>query len=104
MEQRWKRIDRAFHRGEELPPVSLYKVGGLYFVLDGHHRVSVARHHGVGWIDAYMKEFGAGGGVWSERWDREKRPDRTIQRSRPRTRPGASINKASCERKGTYDG
>jgi hypothetical protein len=27
VEERWKRIDRAFHRGEELPPVSLYKVG-----------------------------------------------------------------------------
>jgi hypothetical protein len=26
-EERWKRIDRAFHRGEKLPPVSLYKVG-----------------------------------------------------------------------------
>ncbi len=46
-EERWKRIDRAFHRGEELPPVSLYKVGSFYFVLDGHHRVSVACYHGV---------------------------------------------------------
>ena len=27
--ERWKRIDRAFHRGEELPPVTLYKVGGF---------------------------------------------------------------------------
>ena len=45
--ERWKQIDRAFHRGEELPPVSLYKVGGFYFVLDGHHRVSVASYHGV---------------------------------------------------------
>jgi|SRR5215218_6505331 len=36
VEERWKRIDRAFHRGELLPPVSLYKVGGFYFVLDGH--------------------------------------------------------------------
>jgi hypothetical protein len=71
MEERWKRVDRAFHRGEELPPVSLYKVGGFYFVLDGHHKVSVARYHGVEWIDAYVTEFGAGGGVWSERWDRE---------------------------------
>jgi hypothetical protein len=34
VEERWKRIDRAFHRGEELPPVSLYKIGGLYFVLE----------------------------------------------------------------------
>ena len=60
MEERWKRIDRAFHRGEQLPPVSLYKVGGFYFVLDGHHRVSVASYHGVEWIDAEVTEFGAG--------------------------------------------
>ena len=72
VKERWKRIDRAFHRGEELPPVSLYKVGGFYFVLDGHHRVSVASYHGVEWIDAYVTEFGAaGGGVWSDGRDRE---------------------------------
>jgi hypothetical protein len=70
MEERWKRIDRAFHQGEELPPVTLYKVGGLYFVLDGHHRVSVAQFHGVEWIDAYVTEFGTTG-LWSERRDRE---------------------------------
>jgi hypothetical protein len=71
VEERWKRIDRAFHRGEELPPVSLYKVGGFYFVLDGHHRVSVASYHGVEWIDAYVTEFdNTGGGVWSERRER----------------------------------
>jgi len=58
VEGRWKRIDRAFRRGEALPPVSLYKLGGFYFVLDGHHRVSVARFHGVEWIDAEMTEFG----------------------------------------------
>ena len=29
-ETRWKRIDRAFQRGEELPLVSLYKIGGTY--------------------------------------------------------------------------
>jgi|SRR5215204_709054 hypothetical protein len=73
VEVRWKRIDRAFHRGEVLPPVSLYKVGGFYFVLDGHHRVSVACYHSVEWLDAYVTEFGAatGGGVWNERRDRE---------------------------------
>jgi hypothetical protein len=47
VKERWKRIDRAFHRGEELSPVSLYKVGGFYFVLDGRHRISVASYHGV---------------------------------------------------------
>jgi hypothetical protein len=63
------RIDRVFHRGETLPPVSLYKVGGFYFVLDGHHRVSVSRYHGVEWLDAEVTEFptrlpdgGRGGG------------------------------------------
>src|SRR5215204_2763412 len=61
VEQRWKRIDLAFHRGEVLPPVSLYKVGSFYFVLDGHHRVSVATYHGVKWIEAYVTEFGAAG-------------------------------------------
>ena len=73
VEERWKRIDRAFHRGEELPPVSLYKVGGFYFVLDGHHRISVARYHAVEWIDAYVTEFGAsrGGRLWSDGRDRE---------------------------------
>src|ERR671914_213735 len=50
VEERWKRMDRAFHRGEELPPVSLYKIGSFYFVLDGHHRVSVAHYHGVEWL------------------------------------------------------
>jgi hypothetical protein len=66
VEERWKRIDRAFHRGEELPAVSLYKVGSFYFVLDGHHRLSVASYHGAEWIDAEVSEFRAGGGVWSD--------------------------------------
>jgi hypothetical protein len=65
-EERWKRIDRAFHRGEELPAVSLYKVGSFYFVLDGHHRVSVASYHGAEWIDAEVTEYAVGGGVWSD--------------------------------------
>ena len=57
VEERWKRVDRAFHRNEGLPPVTLYKIGDRYFVEDGNHRVSVARFHGVGWIDAEVVEF-----------------------------------------------
>jgi hypothetical protein len=49
---RWKAINRAFYRDEALPPIKLYQVGEAYFVLDGHHRVSVARQHGVEFIDA----------------------------------------------------
>jgi hypothetical protein len=55
--ERWKRIDRAFRLGVELPPVILYQLGGVYFVKDGHHRVSVARFHGAEWIDAEVTEF-----------------------------------------------
>ncbi len=49
---RWKAINRAFYRDESLPPVKLYQVRDAYFVLDGHHRVSVARQHEVEFIDA----------------------------------------------------
>jgi len=55
--KKWKRIDGAFRRGEDLPPVELYKVGDAYFVLDGHHRVSVARFHGVPTLEAEVTEF-----------------------------------------------
>ena len=57
MGDRWKRIDRAFQRGEDLPPVELYKIGDAYFVLDGHHRVSVARYHDVPTVEAAVAEF-----------------------------------------------
>ncbi len=53
---RWKRIDAANLAGESLPPVQLYKVGDLYFVRDGHHRVSVARERGQEFIDAEVIE------------------------------------------------
>jgi hypothetical protein len=53
---RWERIAAAQRRGEALPPVSLFKVGDLYFVRDGHHRVSVARALGRKDIDAYVVE------------------------------------------------
>ena len=59
LEGRWKHVDRAFHRGMELPLVVLYEIGGSYFVLDGNHRVSVARYHGVEMIDAEVKVFSA---------------------------------------------
>ena len=55
--ERWKRVDLAFHQDKVLPPVSLYKIGETYFVLDGNHRVSVYRYHGVEWVDAVVTEF-----------------------------------------------
>jgi len=54
---RWRRIDEIMHRAEELPPVSLYKIGDAYFVQDGNHRVSVALQQGVEMIDAEVIEL-----------------------------------------------
>jgi hypothetical protein len=56
LRSRWERIAAAQRRGEALPPVSLYQVGELYFVRDGHHRVSVAKSLGRMDIDAYVTE------------------------------------------------
>ncbi|HET9966352.1 MAG TPA: hypothetical protein VFQ10_13235 [Rubrobacter sp.] len=55
--ERWMMVDRAFHRGLDLPAVRLYKVGNSYFVEDGNHRVSVARYQGVETIEADVIEF-----------------------------------------------
>jgi hypothetical protein len=52
LETKWKSVDRAYHRGQDLPPVALFKLGDAYFVEDGNHRVSVARYQGIEWIDA----------------------------------------------------
>jgi hypothetical protein len=57
MGQRWGRVDSAYHEGVELPAVSLYKIGDEYFVVDGNHRVSVARYHKVVTIDAEVVEI-----------------------------------------------
>ena len=57
--ERWKRVDRAFYRAVDLPPVSLYKIGDAYFVQDGNNRVSVARYQGVEMIDAEVVELRA---------------------------------------------
>lgn len=49
---RWLRVARAFLKGETLPPVELIQVGEIYFVRDGHHRISVARSMGQRFIEA----------------------------------------------------
>ncbi|CAN5408594.1 DUF4032 domain-containing protein [soil metagenome] len=53
---RWKNIDRAYLQDVTLPPIQLYKVGNVYFVKDGNHRVSVARNSKVEFIDAEVIE------------------------------------------------
>jgi len=53
---RWQRVSRAWYDDISLPPILLYQVGDIYFVVDGHHRVSVAREQGQEFIDAEVRE------------------------------------------------
>ena len=54
--ERWERLDLAQRRGAAIPPIEVYRVGGLHFVKDGHHRVSVAVAAGRKTIDGYVTE------------------------------------------------
>ncbi len=50
--ERWVNMTLAYLLGIPLPPVELIRVGDVYFVRDGHHRVSVALALGQKAIDA----------------------------------------------------
>jgi hypothetical protein len=52
LRKRWQRVDEAHLTNVILPPIQLYEIGGVYFVRDGNHRVSVAKSQGVEYIDA----------------------------------------------------
>ncbi len=54
---RWMNIDRAHLANVALPPIEVYKIGAVYFVKDGNHRVSVARQRGQAYIDAEVIEI-----------------------------------------------
>ncbi len=54
---RWERLAAAARRGEEIPPIEVYRIGELHFVSDGHHRVSVACALGRAEIEAYVTEL-----------------------------------------------
>jgi hypothetical protein len=54
---RWENIDRARMKDIPLPAVEMYKIGEVYFVKDGNHRVSVARERGQAFIDAFVIEI-----------------------------------------------
>jgi hypothetical protein len=58
LKSRWVSIDRAHYEDVPLPPVRIYEVGGVYFVRDGNHRVSVARMRGQTMIDAEVTKLG----------------------------------------------
>ena len=52
LKARWTTIDELQYKDVSLPPVVLYEMGGVFFVRDGNHRVSVARAKKQEFIDA----------------------------------------------------
>jgi len=58
--ERWKSVDLAFREGKTLLPVELYRLGDDYFVADGNHRVSVARHRGIPAVEALATDLSPG--------------------------------------------
>ena len=57
LRQRWESVDKAYITDIALPPIKLYKIGKVYFVRDGNHRVSVAKAQGMYSIDAEVTEL-----------------------------------------------
>ena len=58
VQDRWMRLERAFPDGE-WPPIIVFQVADSYFVVDGHHRVALARQKGIEYIDADVTELRA---------------------------------------------
>ena len=56
--QRWAGVKAAMlEEGAGLPPIEVYKVGEVYFVIDGNHRVSIARQERLTFIEARVIEL-----------------------------------------------
>jgi hypothetical protein len=56
LRQRWERVNQ-FISTQGMLPIEVYQVGKTYFVVDGNHRVSVARQMGLKMIEAHVCEF-----------------------------------------------
>ena len=69
--RRWLSVATAREEGKTLPPVELVQVGDIYFVLDGHHRISVARALGQQDVDAEVEVWQVAGPL---PWETQKQP------------------------------
>jgi uncharacterized ParB-like nuclease family protein len=102
---RWTRIYREMAEGGELPPIDVYKLGDNYYVIDGHHRVSVARALGWDTISARVIEVQTraplGTHVDAEALLRAAEYAHFLEATQlDRVRPDARIE---CSRLGRYD-
>jgi nucleotide-binding universal stress UspA family protein len=55
-EDRWAKVHVAMMGDTGLPPIEVYQIGETFFVVDGHHRVSIARQIGAPTIEAYVRQ------------------------------------------------
>jgi hypothetical protein len=65
MRQRWERVS-AYGAAQGIAPIEVHQVGEAYFVVDGNHRVSVARQEGMKTIPAYVTEYKTSVGLSGE--------------------------------------
>ncbi len=105
MRDRWTRVYTAMVEGGELPPIDVYQVGDGYYVIDGHHRVSVARSLGRDMISARVVEVQTraplGVNVDPEELLKAAEYAQFLESTQlHRTRPEARIE---CSRLGRYD-
>ena len=61
---RWLSIANARLQGIAMPAIELIQVGEVYFVRDGHHRISVARAFGEEAIDAQVTVWDVTGPIF----------------------------------------
>jgi hypothetical protein len=68
MTARFHRVGQAMRAGKTLPPLELYKLtrapraaaaapASEYYVVDGHHRVAMARKLGQDFLDAHVVAY-----------------------------------------------
>lgn len=55
-QDRWVSVKTAAYHISDLPAIDVYQIGDAYFVLDGNHRVSIARRQGLEFIDARVTQ------------------------------------------------
>ena len=87
MTERFKRVGKAMQQGKGLPPLELYKMKvrrsgeaeevevSEYYVVDGHHRVAMAKKLGQDFLDANIVEYKVAGS--------SHKPDADAQASTP---------------------
>jgi hypothetical protein len=56
VKRRWEQVERAFPKGD-FPPIDVYQVDETYYVIDGHHRVGIAKAREIEFIDADITEL-----------------------------------------------